>query len=349
MLHSAKIARVQYKAKCAVTSESSPLKRKKKRKKGGKSCDLKKGGKKEQPRSFVMMIMKCADIPSVSWFGEVAGLVILCFTPFSYLPQYHEIVSTQSSKGINTWSFLLGQIGSYAQFLSCLLFDLMRVLCCKEEDWAVCRGNMLVVLNLFMAWVVQIPLLFVVIRYQRGKNDTVAMGVLRYMSTLIMYIPAIATPGVIIAATFGPNSEELVAYARLVALAASIVTMVQWVPQIITNIFSNENGSLSLLMICILITGNVVTISFQSFVYEEDFMVWAPNLAELVQLLVLLGLCMRECICKYVRCVRSFIMRRFRKEEYEDLTFKEYCLNTSAALGEEIDGIDMNDPSRVVF
>lgn len=252
--------------------------------------EYKKTTQDTQHFSSVMMMMKCTDIPPVSWFGEVAGLIILCFTPFSYLPQYHEIVSTRSSKGINTWSLLLGQIGSYAQFLSCLMFDLLRVLCCREEDWSVCRGNMLVVLNLLIGWAVQIPLLFVVIKYKRGKDDSVVMGTLRYISILIMYVPAIAGPGVVIAATFGPDSDELVTYAKLVALVASLVTMVQWVPQIFTTLFSNDTGSLSLLMIGILVTGNLVTITFQWIVYEEEFLVWAPNLAELVQLAVLVAL-----------------------------------------------------------
>eukprot|EP01133_Synstelium_polycarpum_P010873 gene10873-12669_t len=89
---------------------------------------------------------------------------------------------------------------------------------------------------------------------------------------------------------YGPCGHPTYIFGYSMGILSTIVTFIQWSPQIYKTFRSKSVGSFSIIMLCIQGPGTILTVYFMIFVSHESVSTWLSNVSSALQIMVLLVL-----------------------------------------------------------
>lgn len=119
---------------------------------------------------------------------------------------------------------------------------------------------------------------------------------------------------VLIFGSFGFTDGLIIGYGRSLGTLASVVTFIQYLPQIYTTYKLKSSGSLSMIMLSIQCPGGYFNCLFMAFGQKNDWSIWLPYFVAATQQLILLLMCI------YFKCCQK---RKLLADEETSNTIRE--------------------------
>lgn len=177
----------------------------------------------------------------------------------SYLPQHIKIIARRSSEGISPYFVLLGTTSATAAFANVVVLPTTRadMACCKHISGFECFAGVLGVMQLGMQWTCFTVIMFLFLIFfpreksmetptgQPAPSYRVALGVM-VVSVVHAFITAIMSA--IIVYVYPGSSQR---YAEVMGVIATVLSAIQYFPQLRETWRLKTVGSLSIPMMCI--------------------------------------------------------------------------------------------------
>ena len=88
-----------------------------------------------------------------------------------------------------------------------------------------------------------------------------------------------------------PRSGTIIAFAVALGIVATCASVLVWAPQIIKTYQVKGPGALSVVMLCLQLPGNLLTVYFQAILHGNSFTTWTPFLVAALQQMILIVMC----------------------------------------------------------
>ncbi|EFW20498.1 hypothetical protein D8B26_003132 [Coccidioides posadasii str. Silveira] len=208
----------------------------------------------------------CKQLSSPSIVNFSFSVLILLGILLSYVPQHHRIISRRSSFGISPYFVLLGTTSGTSGFANILLLprSAKDVACCDEISGFSCFAGLLGILQVGTQAVCFVIILALFVIFFTNPDTTAASKTrespsfrtaLLVAAACIIHAVAAVVLGVMIALAY-PSSRQL--WANIFGIMATILSSIQYFPQIYTTYVLRRVGSLSIPMMCIQTPGSLV-------------------------------------------------------------------------------------------
>ncbi|EAS32589.3 PQ loop repeat protein [Coccidioides immitis RS] len=208
----------------------------------------------------------CKQLSSPSIVNFSFSVLILLGILLSYVPQHHRIISRRSSFGISPYFVLLGTTSGTSGFANILLLprSAKDVACCDEISGFSCFAGLLGILQVGTQAVCFVIILALFVIFFTNPDTTATSKkrespsfrtALLVAAACIIHAVAAVVLGVTIALAY-PSSRQL--WANIFGIMATILSSIQYFPQIYTTYVLRRVGSLSIPMMCIQTPGSLV-------------------------------------------------------------------------------------------
>ncbi|WEW55104.1 hypothetical protein PRK78_000532 [Emydomyces testavorans] len=208
----------------------------------------------------------CKELSSPSILNFCLSILILLGILVSYIPQHHRIISRRSSFGISPYFILLGTTSGTSGLANILLLprSAKDIACCSEISGFSCFAGLLGILQVgVQATCFAIILALFVIFFSRpdflptSKHPEPPSFRIALMVAAACIIHAVAAVILSVTITLAyPSARQL--WANLFGIMATILSSIQYFPQIYTTFLLRRVGSLSIPMMCIQTPGSLV-------------------------------------------------------------------------------------------
>ncbi|KAI1908165.1 hypothetical protein LOZ61_005729 [Ophidiomyces ophidiicola] len=190
----------------------------------------------------------CKQLSSPSIFNFGLSILILIGILLSYIPQHHRIISRRSSFGISPYFILLGTTSGTSGLANILLLPRSLLGILQVATQATCFAIILTLFVLFFSPPDTLP----TSKYPESSSFRTALLV---AAACVIHGVAATTFSFVIAFMY-PSSRQL--WANIFGIMATLLSSVQYFPQIYTTFFLGRVGSLSIPMMCIQTPGSLV-------------------------------------------------------------------------------------------
>jgi uncharacterized protein with PQ loop repeat len=160
-------------------------------------------------------------------------------------------------------------------------------------------GGLLTFINATALWFCYLPIVFLNFvffdKHPRLRRPVSSIQSETYFNRMLSIL--CPSTGLVIIAVYvigvvlhGFGSAYIVTMGRFFGVVACFLCIAQYVPQMITTCKLRDNGSLSVVLLCIQAPGGLVNSMFLCFGQNEDWTTWLSILAAAIQQFVLLGI-----------------------------------------------------------
>jgi len=251
------------------------------------------------------MTDSCFKEPKV--INVVLGIGIMVGTTLCYLPQIIKIVQRRSHAGLSFLMVWINIVGNCANTVSSVIDRWDNFLCCEHISFWECNEGILVqeqlALNTIALFIIYV---FALVFFENdGTNARTKrfawLGLVLELIVVAIFI-GIAAAFIV---CFGGDGDETNIYGDYVlGVIAAAHPILTWTPQIWTTYKRKSQGSLSLIMLLVLLPGAILVAFFQGFLNEE-YIVAIPAIIASLELAVLV----------YLVLYYNFLHWRARKAE----------------------------------
>jgi uncharacterized protein with PQ loop repeat len=223
--------------------------------------------------------------------GSIAlGTVLIVGSIISVLPQHHKIWANKSSAGVSFLWLFLGNINQFAGALNAAVLKFPQEHACVVLGLGRCLPSLLSLIQLFLLWVFTFPIYFWALKFIDHHNTTIRerkVARILFVLLLVFFLIVCGIAAALIIFT-GECSRPTLLYGSALGLVSTIITFVQWSPQIYATFKRKSVGSFSILMLCIQCPGSMLIVYFLIFVSHEQVTTWLSYVSSLVQQIILL-------------------------------------------------------------
>lgn len=249
----------------------------------------------------------CYYNSGAAWIA--VGSIIFLGSVLSVIPQIVSIVRLRTSYGLNSIYIF---VTTFSQFIL-----VMNVVCLHTADFIgilqypilVTIPRFLTFLVTFALWYGYLPIAFLNWIFFDVNIRTVRLyskiQTERQLTKIFTCLPLITGPlfillWAILGVVCGFTSTMMLRVGTVLGTACGFFVIVQYLPQFITTCKLKDNGSLSLLLLCIQAPGGTANALFMWLGQGDDWSTWISILGASIQQFVLLALCLFY-KCKYHR------------------------------------------------
>ncbi|KAK5577339.1 hypothetical protein RB653_002280 [Dictyostelium firmibasis] len=238
--------------------------------------------------------------------GEILlGVILLVGCCFSIIPQHIKIIKTKSVVGLSFLWMFLGNINQFAGFINMFVLKFPQIQACSVVGLNECGPSLLSLFQSFGIWLFSFPIYILYLIYapndlklieeSSSKNLSSAKKEYRYAQLffliLVMFLSSvILVVGILVSDIVGTCTHTTYIFGYSMGILSTIVTFVQWSPQIYKTIRDKAVGSFSIIMLSIQGPGSLINLYYLIFVSEESVSTWLAYLCSSVQIFILLGL-----------------------------------------------------------
>lgn len=216
------------------------------------------------------------SLDAVSTFGVVFGAVLVAATGGSLSLQHHSMLSSRSSEGVSVTMLFLANVNQFVSVLNIFVMKFVQLQACAHSSVKACVGNQLSTVQMLVLWVLYYPLFMYWLWFcptttqedRRAKRR--ATWMFRAFNALMVLLSAAAYFLLSYVGLCGITVD----FACLMGWISTVVTIIQWTPQILTTYRAKSGGALSVLMIAINVPGSFVIVGYLKFISHEPTMVW---------------------------------------------------------------------------
>ncbi|KAI9836363.1 MAG: hypothetical protein M1819_001392 [Sarea resinae] len=214
--------------------------------------------------SLALAESRCDKLSSPNYTNLTLSILILLGILISYLPQHHRIIARRSSEGISPYFVLLGTTSGTCAFANILVLPASRadLACCNEISGFACFAGLLGIAQVGVQWACFTIILLLFLLFfptppplqpaPTGPSYRTAVAVVAicffhvlatfFASTYILYL----------------HPTLLQTWANVLGILATILSSIQYFPQLWTTWRLRHVGSLSIPMMLIQTPGSYV-------------------------------------------------------------------------------------------
>ncbi|KAF2077282.1 hypothetical protein CYY_001407 [Polysphondylium violaceum] len=232
------------------------------------------------------------------------GVFLILGGVASTLPQHIKIIKTKSVLGLSYLWMFLGNVNQFSAVMNAFVLKYPQIKACSVLGVAACTPSLLSLYQLFALWVFTFPLYILFLIFSprdiasisKENPQDIASAQKEYKISkffflgLLAFLLIIPMVMAITIAHTGMCSSATYSLGYAMGILSTIITFVQWSPQIYKTIRAKSVGSFSIAMLCIQGPGTLIILYFLIFVSKESISTWLSYLSALVQIIVLLVL-----------------------------------------------------------
>lgn len=235
----------------------------------------------------------CDVYKDASVVNFVFSLLITAGIFVSYLPQYFRIYKKQTSEGLSVSFLLLGSCLSIFTFTNIIMISSRARYCCRIGALTIfnCLNSQLNLIQIGLQCTCAIMILVLVIVFTRNslKQDRDEYRRIIHVGRLVMVHGVALLIQIIIA--FTTNRSVLLSLAQINGLMSTLLTVIKYVPQIVTTYKLKHPGTLSIGMMCIQTPGGFIFTATLFFTKGSHWSSWVSYLTAALLQGTLLLLC----------------------------------------------------------
>lgn len=195
----------------------------------------------------------------------------------SYLPQYDKIIKTKTSIGLAPIFLFLISIAGVSATSNLVLLSFLSLPCCAEITPFECVNSQVSLIQVgLQAFSTLLITWFCVIFTNTESNKFEYQYILKTWRH-IQFCTGIMTLSLIAAFFLFPESSILL-YAQFLGILSTIVTIIQYIPQLWTTYRLKASGALSIMMMCIQTPGGFVWTATLMLKPGANWSSWLPYL-----------------------------------------------------------------------
>ena len=228
---------------------------------------------------------------------QVLGYLILLGTVLSLVPQIYNLIKQRSSYGLNPLTMF---ITNFSQLI--LVFN---IVCLRTSDFIAIQQasffsvlpRLMTFLNAFSLWLGYMPIIFLnTIFFDkeiRSLRPEEKLGTEWFLNKLFILLNVCGSVVILIIYSVllmvtGVGSDELTQMGKVFGTMCIVIVFIQYTPQFITTCKLQDNGSLSLLLLCIQAPGGTASALFMAIGQGDHWSTWMSTLAASVQQFILI-------------------------------------------------------------
>ncbi|KAM9906254.1 hypothetical protein OXX79_001661 [Metschnikowia pulcherrima] len=235
----------------------------------------------------------CTVYDGASTANFIISVLITLGIFVSYLPQYYRIYQKKTSEGLSVNFLLLGSCSSIFTFTNIIMISARARYCCRTGALTLfnCINSQLNLIQIGLQCTCAIMILVFVIVWTRGsiKQDKEEFARIRRVSYYVMIHAALSLLQIVIA--FTTNRAVLLSLAQFNGLMSTLLTVIKYVPQILTTYRLKHPGTLSIGMMCIQTPGGFIFTATLFFTKGSHWSSWMSYLVAALLQGTLLALC----------------------------------------------------------
>ena len=212
------------------------------------------------------------------------GISLALGTVASYVPQFHNIVKSQSVRGISELSLILLNLASMFLTVNLLIFS-WDVFSCSPFT-GECFSSLLPFIDMSVAWLINLVYYLIFITFKIKNREKRCISGLQYSIVYLLFIVII----IILSLTekMQNNHAFFRIYQEVLGIAAAILNGLVYLPQIFTLLKNQEIGSNSILMYALQTPGNLLIIFYQAIMFRAPISTWLTFVIVFCQQLIIL-------------------------------------------------------------
>ncbi|EGC31547.1 hypothetical protein DICPUDRAFT_57646 [Dictyostelium purpureum] len=237
--------------------------------------------------------------------GIALGCILLIGCCFSVIPQHVKIIKTKSVIGLSFLWMFLGNMNQFGGFVNMFVLKYPQIQACTVLGFSTCGPSLLSLFQSFGIWLLSFPIYILYLIYaprdlnliEKEKMVELAAAKKEYkyskifFTILVLFIVVVGTiVAVFLSDYVGVCSHTTYIFGYSMGILSTIVTFIQWSPQIYKTIRDKVVGSFSITMLLIQGPGSLVNLYFLIFVSKESVSTWLSYLCSSIQIFTLLAL-----------------------------------------------------------
>lgn len=235
----------------------------------------------------------CSVYDGASVANFILSLAITAGIFVSYLPQYIRIHRKQTSEGLSVNFLLLGSCSLLFTFTNIVLISSRARYCCRVGALSLfnCLNSQLNLVQIGLQCTCAIMILVLVLVFTRGSVAQDKHEYARIVRVGQLVVVHAAASLVQIAVGLGAGRPTLLVLAQFNGLMSTMLTVVKYVPQILTTYRLKHPGTLSVGMMCIQTPGGFVFTATLFFTKGSHWSSWMSYFTAAMLQGSLLALC----------------------------------------------------------
>lgn len=204
-------------------------------------------------------------------FNTVLSILLTLGIFGSYLPQHIKIISSGTSEGLSAWYLLLGSLSMGSLVMNSIILQYGFFDCCYVIPLAHCLDNLLGVIQVFVQAFAYFLVVFLFLfyfprdkRYISRLHSRVLWWTMEFKMAVIVtlvsvfYLSIIVFLSFVLLMAYGDASESMYSalFANALGLFSMVVSIIQFMPQLIKTIRSGQIGALSIPMMALQAPGS---------------------------------------------------------------------------------------------
>ncbi|OHT06742.1 PQ loop repeat family protein [Tritrichomonas foetus] len=266
-----------------------------------------------------------------SGIWQVVGYLILLGTVISLIPQIYTLIKRKSSYGLNSMTLYVTNFSQYILLFNIVCLRTSDFIAIQQASFFTVLPRLMTFLNAFALWVAYLPIIFLNLLYFDKESRLVrpqeSIPRERFFNRFFTVLNA-AGSIVIMIIYFslliftGVGSTPITTMGKFFGTATLFIGIIQYIPQFVTTCKLKDNGSFSILLLCLQAPGGTASAMFMCFGQGDHWTTWISTLSASIQQFCLLFL------------IIFFKLRRRRFKK-----FTEPLLDQSSATPNVIDPI----------
>ncbi|GAM22534.1 hypothetical protein SAMD00019534_057090, partial [Acytostelium subglobosum LB1] len=233
--------------------------------------------------------------------GVVIGVILIVGSILSTVPQHYNIIKSRSTTGLSYLWMYLGNIKQFTGAINIFMLKYPQVDACRVLGFMECAPSILSIFQVFSFFAFTFPLYILYIIFtpldlkkivkEKGdkEEDEYRRGKI-FFGILLVFILIISVLTSIFMFLLGPCHQRAYIFAYSIGMVSTVITFIQWLPQIYKTFRDKTVGTFSIMMLIIQFPGNVLMTYFLIFVSHESVSTWLSYVSTTLQVAILLVL-----------------------------------------------------------
>eukprot|EP01113_Clastostelium_recurvatum_P011933 TRINITY_DN16140_c0_g1_i1.p1 TRINITY_DN16140_c0_g1~~TRINITY_DN16140_c0_g1_i1.p1 ORF type:complete len:305 (+),score=23.28 TRINITY_DN16140_c0_g1_i1:78-992(+) len=224
--------------------------------------------------------------------GTLIGILLLIGATVSVLPQHIKILRTKDTVGIAPIWLFLSNVNQFAAVINAVLLKFPQFRACHALSFAQCAPSLISAFQLIAIWIVALPiyiwfLIFTPHDKKSPRRMEWTLSVILFAFLLLFIVVSTAVGGLILW-QYGDCANAVMDLGFAYGMLSTVITFIQWAPQIYKTFVAKSSGALSLIMLMIQCPGSFIMAYFMAIVSRESISTWLSSLASAIQQLILI-------------------------------------------------------------
>lgn len=239
--------------------------------------------------------ISCGIYQNPSIFGFSMGVLLAVGIFISYLPQHVKIIKRRSSEGLSPAFLLLGSLSAFAASVNIFLVTIPARRCCSSGLTIFqCANSLVGLIQIFGQTVGYVLIFFLCVFFTRNSLRESQTDYHRLTINFYIFISYVTLNVLFIVYLYyiRHSMGELSLFADISGIIATILSIIQYIPQIYTTFTIKHAGSLSIPMMLLQTPGGYI---WSLSLYAQPgskWSSWLPYFAAANLQLILLSMCL---------------------------------------------------------